>query len=95
MCLVTRAVAGRPGLGAVVSAAPQEPAADRAERCGEALDPKNPSHLFALDALFAVYPDALVVQCHQPAETIMASMLAAQQTTAGWSNTFRGRHHRG
>ena len=34
---------------------------------------KNPSHLFALDALFAAYPDALVIQCHRPAETIMAS----------------------
>ncbi|PQM49324.1 hypothetical protein C1Y40_00445 [Mycobacterium talmoniae] len=32
---------------------------------------KNPSHLFALDALMATYPDALVVQCHRPAETIM------------------------
>ena len=27
---------------------------------------KNPSHLFALDALFATYPDALVIQCHRP-----------------------------
>lgn len=52
---------------------------------------KNPSHLFALDALFATYPDALVVQCHRPAETIMASMCSlAQHTTEGWSNTFRG-----
>ncbi|MGB0437823.1 MAG: sulfotransferase family protein, partial [Mycobacterium sp.] len=52
---------------------------------------KNPSHLFALDALFAVYPDALVVQCHRPAETIMASMCSlAQHTTAGWSNNFTG-----
>ena len=52
---------------------------------------KNPSHLFALDALFATYPDALVVQCHRPAETIMASMCSlAQHTTAGWSNTFDG-----
>lgn len=52
---------------------------------------KNPSHLFALDALFATYPDALVVQCHRPAETIMASMCSlAQHTTAGWSNTFTG-----
>lgn len=52
---------------------------------------KNPSHLFALDALFAVYPDALVIQCHRPAETIMASMCSlAQQTTAGWSGTFTG-----
>ncbi|WP_197375413.1 sulfotransferase family protein [Mycolicibacterium baixiangningiae] len=52
---------------------------------------KNPSHLFALDALFATYPDALVVQCHRPPETIMASMCSlAQHTTAGWSNTFVG-----
>jgi Sulfotransferase family len=52
---------------------------------------KNPSHLFALDALMATYPDALVVQCHRPAETIMASMCSlAQHTTAGWSNTFTG-----
>ena len=52
---------------------------------------KNPSHLFALDALFATYPDALVVQCHRPAETIMASMCSlAQHTTEGWSNSFVG-----
>ncbi|HTI74679.1 MAG TPA: sulfotransferase, partial [Mycobacterium sp.] len=52
---------------------------------------KNPSHLFALDALFATYPDALVVQCHRPAETIMASLCSlAQHTTAGWSNSFVG-----
>ncbi|PQE00941.1 sulfotransferase family protein [Mycobacterium sp. EPG1] len=52
---------------------------------------KNPSHLFALDALFATYPDALVVQCHRPVETIMASMCSlAQHTTEGWSTTFTG-----
>ncbi|MGY4709619.1 sulfotransferase family protein [Mycolicibacterium sp. CBM1] len=52
---------------------------------------KNPSHLFALDAVFAAYPDALVIQCHRPAETIMASMCSlAQHTTTGWSNTFKG-----
>jgi len=52
---------------------------------------KNPSHLFALDALFETYPDALVVQCHRPPETIMASMCSlAQHTTAGWSNSFGG-----
>ncbi len=52
---------------------------------------KNPSHLFGLDALFATYPDALVVQCHRPAETIMASMCSlAQHTTEGWSNVFSG-----
>ncbi|MGE2722097.1 sulfotransferase family protein [Mycolicibacterium celeriflavum] len=52
---------------------------------------KNPSHLFALDALFKTYPDALVIQCHRPPETIMASMCSlAQHTTEGWSNTFVG-----
>lgn len=52
---------------------------------------KNPSHLFALDALMATYPDALVVQCHRPVETIMASMCSlAQHTTAGWSESFVG-----
>ncbi|TGD84068.1 sulfotransferase [Mycolicibacterium sp. CH28] len=52
---------------------------------------KNPSHLFALDAVFATYPDALILQCHRPAETIMASMCSlAQHTTEGWSNTFVG-----
>ena len=52
---------------------------------------KNPSHLFALDALMATYPDALVIQCHRPAETIMASMCSlAQHTTAGWSEVFVG-----
>ena len=35
---------------------------------------KNPSHLFALDALMTAYPDALVIQTHRPVETIMASM---------------------
>jgi hypothetical protein len=51
---------------------------------------KNPSHLFALDAVFAVYPDALIVQCHRPAETIMASMCSlSQHTTEGWSNSFK------
>ena len=52
---------------------------------------KNPSHLFALDALMSTYPGALVVQTHRPVETIMASMCSlAQQTAEGWSNTFVG-----
>ena len=52
---------------------------------------KNPSHLFALDALLRTYPDALVIQCHRPVETIMASMCSlAQHTTEGWSNSFTG-----
>lgn len=52
---------------------------------------KNPSHLFALDELMAVYPDALVIQTHRPPSTIMASACSlAEQATEGWSNRFRG-----
>lgn len=52
---------------------------------------KNPSHLFALDALLAAYPDALVIQTHRPVETIMGSMCSlSQHTTAGWSTSFTG-----
>lgn len=52
---------------------------------------KNPSHLFSLDAILTVYPDALIVQCHRPPETLLASMCSlAQHSTEGWSNTFVG-----
>ena len=52
---------------------------------------KNPSHLFALDALVRVYPDALVIQTHRDPRTAIASVCSlAAQATAGWSTTFRG-----
>ena len=52
---------------------------------------KNPSHLFALDALLAVYPDALIVQTHRAPEVAIASVCSlAAQATAGWSDTFAG-----
>ncbi|MGW5522878.1 sulfotransferase family protein [Gordonia sp. NPDC003950] len=52
---------------------------------------KNPSHLFALDALMATYPDALVIQTHRAPETIIASMCSlAEHATPGWSTTFVG-----
>lgn len=52
---------------------------------------KNPSHLFALDALLAVYPDALIVQTHRAPETIIASMCSlAEHATAGHSTAFVG-----
>ncbi|CAM3067610.1 sulfotransferase [Prescottella defluvii] len=52
---------------------------------------KNPSHLFALDELMAVYPDALIVQTHRPPSTIIPSVCSlAEQATEGWSNKFRG-----
>jgi hypothetical protein len=52
---------------------------------------KNPSHLCALDALLAVYPDALVIQTHRAPRTAIASVCSlAAQASAGWSTTFRG-----
>lgn len=52
---------------------------------------KNPSHLFALDALFEVYPDALVIQTHRSPRTAIASVCSLnQQASDGWSTTFRG-----
>jgi hypothetical protein len=52
---------------------------------------KNPSHLFALDALLAAYPDALIVQTHRAPAVAVASVCSlAAQATAGWSDTFAG-----
>jgi len=52
---------------------------------------KNPSHLFALDALLEVYPDALVIQTHRAPETAIASACSlAAAATEGWSAAFRG-----
>ena len=52
---------------------------------------KNPSHLFALDAVLEVYPDALVIQTHRDPRTAIASVCSlAAQACEGWSETFRG-----
>jgi Sulfotransferase family len=52
---------------------------------------KNPSHLFSLDAIMAVYPDALVIQTHRAPRTVIGSMCSlAAHATDGFSNTFRG-----
>lgn len=52
---------------------------------------KNPSHLFALDAIFEVYPDALIIQMHRDPSTIIASVCSLnEQASAGWSDKFRG-----
>jgi len=52
---------------------------------------KNPSHLFALDALLEVYPDALVIQTHRAPRTVIASSCSlSAQATAGHSELFRG-----
>jgi hypothetical protein len=52
---------------------------------------KNPSHLFALDALLAVYPDAVVIQTHRAPRTSIASVCSLNaRAAAGWSDRFRG-----
>jgi Sulfotransferase family len=52
---------------------------------------KNPSHLFALDALLAAYPDALVIQTHRSPRTAIASACSlAAHASAGWSPVFSG-----
>jgi hypothetical protein len=52
---------------------------------------KNPSHLFALDALLRVYPDALVIQTHRAPRTAIASVCSlAAQASDGWSSAFTG-----
>jgi hypothetical protein len=52
---------------------------------------KNPSHLFALDALLAVYPDAIVVQTHRDVRTTLASSCSLSAlATAGYSARFVG-----
>jgi hypothetical protein len=52
---------------------------------------KNPSHLFALDALFAAYPDATVIQTHRDPRTVIASVCSLnERASAGWSTVFSG-----
>jgi len=52
---------------------------------------KNPSHLFALDELLAVYPDALVIQTHRAPQVAIASACSlASHATDGWSRRFTG-----
>ncbi|UFS99531.1 sulfotransferase family protein [Nocardia huaxiensis] len=52
---------------------------------------KNPSHLFALDALMTVYPDALIIQTHRDPVTIIGSSCSLSEHAArGWSTTFTG-----
>ena len=50
---------------------------------------KNPSHLFAVDALLEVYPDALVIQTHRDPRTAIASVCSLNaQASQGWSDAF-------
>jgi hypothetical protein len=52
---------------------------------------KNPSHLFALDAILAVYPDALIVQTHRSPRTAIASVCSLNaHASQGWSTLYSG-----
>jgi hypothetical protein len=52
---------------------------------------KNPSHLSALDAIMAVYPDALIVQTHRdPVACIASSCSLSAETTRTWSTVYHG-----
>ena len=52
---------------------------------------KNPSHLFALDAILAVYPDALIVQTHRSPRTAIASVCSLNaHASQGWSTVYEG-----
>ncbi|HCT80416.1 MAG TPA: sulfotransferase family protein [Micromonosporaceae bacterium] len=52
---------------------------------------KNPSHLFALNALLAVYPDALVIQTHRSPRVAIASVCSLNgQASQGWSEVYQG-----
>jgi hypothetical protein len=52
---------------------------------------KNPSHMTALDALMAVYPDALIVYTHRdPVVCIASSCSLSAETTVGHSTTYVG-----
>lgn len=52
---------------------------------------KNPSHLFALDGLLAVYPDALIVQTHRSPRAAIASVCSLNATASqGWSTLYSG-----
>ncbi|MFF0543565.1 sulfotransferase family protein [Nocardia thailandica] len=52
---------------------------------------KNPAHLFALDALLKVYPDAIVIQTHRDPATIIPSVCSLNDhASRGWSTVFTG-----
>jgi hypothetical protein len=52
---------------------------------------KNPSHLFALDAIMTVYPDALIVVTHRDPLIAMASACSlSAKASDGWSTVFIG-----
>jgi hypothetical protein len=51
---------------------------------------KSPSHLFGIDALLAIYPDALVVQTHRHPRTIVASVSSLNSHASHGTSTVFG-----
>ncbi len=52
---------------------------------------KNPSHMFAPAALFAAFPDALVVQTHRHPREVVPSVCSLNSGfSQGWSEVFTG-----
>jgi hypothetical protein len=52
---------------------------------------KNPSHMAALDAIMAVYPDALVIQTHRdPVVAVASACSLSAHATKGWSTNYVG-----
>ena len=52
---------------------------------------KNPSHMASLDALLAVYPDALVVHTHRdPVVAVASACSLSAEATRDWSTVFTG-----
>ena len=57
---------------------------------------KAPSHVFAFDALFEAYPDALVVQTHRDPVTVLASVASLTAVLRGaFSDQRRSRPRSG
>lgn len=87
-----------PGYSAWLAGADWRPAYARHRRALQLIganDPgrrwvlKNPSHLFALDAVLDTYPDAVIVHTHRDPRTSMASMCSlAEHAAGGWSTGF-------
>ena len=58
---------------------------------GQALGVEEPEPSVCARRVVGDVPDALVVQCHRPAETLMASMCSlAEHATEGWSTAYVG-----
>ncbi|WP_280417734.1 sulfotransferase family protein [Nocardia carnea] len=50
---------------------------------------KNPSHVFAIDEILRVYPDALIIQTHRDPRSVIGSVCSLTELAGrGWSTSF-------